>query len=275
LGRASRPALQEALTQLELSGFSDKSEAVHVVTQEVDLRGTVIAGRDSGKVSVQLDISMNGLPISDLAGTGVVVASQSEPRSSPVRQVGVIDAAGLVVLHGIPPGRWEFDTVERAPDDIGSWVLPLPRFRREGFDLAASHGSYIVETPSGAVFMVHAPEVGGSYKLDVVGPRDFAKVLQITFTNVQGHRASILVPIASTGVGSPRSQAWMHGYAPNAPWWINDAVDPAMLTQDDRSLIEDSIGAAADKATQRAWRGLAEAAASPQVAEIIHARLRQ
>lgn len=268
-----RAVLQDALTRLRLAGFSADNRVVRVATEEADLTATVTADPEQERVSIEFRIAFRRIPMADLAGIGITAISIGGLKDSSVRHLAVVDAAGRAVFPSVAAGQWTFDTVERVLDgSVGYQPLPLPRFRSEDYALAASDDYYAVVLPSGVLYIVHAPRAEDSFKLEVVCLGDHTGLFPVTYTDDKGSQRSLLVPVARTGTESPRSQVWMRGYAPHASWWTGDAIDPARLTQRERSLINESIDAAADKATQRAWRGLTEIV-TPEVAEIILMRI--
>jgi hypothetical protein len=239
-----------ALKRPGAEGLSPDNPVVQLVIDDVRVLVTAVAG-DSGLFQVSLHVNPFPAPTADLANWGLALRS-----ASGLVHTAVVDAGGLAVFDAVPPGDWRFQAV---PPRGGAAGVPLPAVRHGAEAISAAEDRYAVRTPAGVTLVVTEP-VPGAFEAEVTSGTAEVDVVGLRYQTGDAGLRTLYVPIAGSRTGPPAARVRLPGIAPAAPWEADDAVALTAPGLRDTEILLQSIEAAADRGTRRAWRSLAEAA---------------
>jgi hypothetical protein len=264
---ATRMAIQEALERLRLTRFGPGDPVAHLTTSSLELFAQATS-TEPNRFQVELRFLPKDLSL-DFIGAGITLTSANAEEEGTERHLTVVDTAQRAVLRNIPVADWTFGAVERTSSEPdGGLMYPLPKLGPDEYELAAAHGTYSVVLPSRVIYLVDRPDPDGAYRLEIIGSTGGLGPVLVRYEDTDSIRRSLLVPVMAAQHGRPRSRVWLPGFSARVSWETGEAISPASLGVRDRQLIAESIAAAADRNTQRAWRLLVDDV-QPAIADVI------
>jgi hypothetical protein len=241
-----------ALDRLSAEEFSSDNPVVQICINDVRLLLTAVHG-ESNQFDIGLHINPFPEPITAVARCGLVLRTVQG-----VLHTGVVDAAGLALFGAAPPGIWHFQVV---PPMLGAGRdgIPLPVVRHGSDAIRAAEDRYVVRTPAGITLIVSEP-TPGAYELELTSPTSGPDLVGLRYQTSDGEPRRLYVPVSPSSVGPPSARVRLRGIEPSAPWEVEDTVGIIAPGMRDAQIIAQSIDAASDKGTRRAWRSLAQTA---------------
>jgi hypothetical protein len=240
-----------AIKRLGTEELSPDNPVVQLVIDDVRVLVTAVAYGSAG-FRVVLHVNPFPAPPADLANCGLALRT-----ASGLAHTAVVDAGGLAFFNAVPAGRWRVEVVRPMADEP-AWV-PLPAVRHGSDAISAAEDRYVVRTPAGVTLVVTEP-VPGAFELEVTSTTGEQDVVGLRYQTDDAGLRSLYVPISGSGTGPPAARVRLPGLAPAGPWETDDGVALTAPELRNTEILRQSVEAAADRGTRRAWRTLAGAA---------------
>ncbi|MGH3374730.1 MAG: CHAT domain-containing protein [Actinoallomurus sp.] len=240
-----------ALKQLAAEDFSPDKPIVQLSIDNVRVLVTAVID-DAERYQITLHVNPFPASVVGLTNSGLALRS-----ASGLLHTATVDAGGLAVFHAMPAGAWRIQAV---PPMAGRRSgVPLPAVRGDSDAISAAEHHFAIRTPGGVTLVVSEP-APGAFELEATSTAGEIDVLGLRYQTNEAEYRTLYIPVRRSGVGPPAARVHLHNFAPTAPWEADDTVsftDPGLR---DIEILAQSVKAAADRGTRRAWRSLAGSA---------------
>lgn len=247
-----RRTVAEALDRLRTKGLSPGEPSATLAVGDVEV--TVDARASGSRYSIHFRVSSQRLPVDELEGLWLTAATTGPDTTFlPVRHLAAFDEHGAAGFTNIRAGHWSFETLTPTWDDTAG-AFPMPAVHADA--VAAATARYTVAAPNRALFTLD-DGTDADPVLEITAVVDGPRLIPVRYLDREGGTRRLLVAIAPARTGAARSRVSLVSFAPGAAWEAGDYREAGVLTPADAQLVAESLRAADDRPTLRAWLALA------------------